>query len=403
MLNLGFFNLIAAGFQNRYLNLTNNLYQRYISDRSYAPTTPTNTTMPSPLNPQDSYLPTPTATVNNLPETIEPRGTEIPADVDPAEDGDSYVPNSNPPAATDAQDGALPDGTYRFSRYARLDYKMDLRFDLGVLTSTVRQLADGDSEAVQEFAAANFGFSADLSFKGIQMVNSSYSDDAESRSPELTFSKNRALMRSAGQFAASSDNFALDSFYRQALKIRRSSQVIDAGNHRLAVNRFALRFRMDAGFGMTYLNQFNVQTNRIADQAPQSVNSFVETAGSLAESGSNEMMAEFFNAVESYLDGSQQMLTERAAAYFDAAAEELGFSEDLIAIAKDQYLGTIDSFFDRVDESIRSLKSHFVAEPEPADILTTDAGGTLNDGDLPQIDKTTMSPSLYPSQYQAFA
>ena len=294
----------------------------------------------------------------------------------------SQTPTSAPaaiykPSTTTA---AQPDATYSIERQATLDYSMRLEFNLAAIARTAQSLSGGNLQSVDEFAAAGFGLNADLHFQGQQTVETTgaAAGDTKSKSKQkLSYSA-----RQASQFSYQSTNFALQSAYNESTDVARSLKVSERDGYRRSVNKFALRYSLDNSFSFSFVNRFNVQTRQVSEQVPESLSDYVSTAGNLAEKGSSEMMATFFDAVDQYLAQAEETLTANATASFDMAAEELGFSGQLVDTARDKFVSTIGSFFDRVDAAIDGLESMFApstAAAIPSADYFTPAVGSGND------------------------
>jgi hypothetical protein len=177
--------------------------------------------------------------------------------------------------------------------------------------------------------------------------------------------------RNAAAFAAQSQNFALESFSRESLRIKSAMDLKTGESYQRAVNKFALRYRMDNQFSMAVLNRFNLQTERVTKDMPEHLEKYCESAGGVAESGTTQMMTAFFDAVDAYLDQAEEALLQRANEFFDLAASELGYSEEMIASAKAHVVGTIESFFDQVDKAMAAMESFFL--PQQTESLPPDA------------------------------
>lgn len=340
---------VAANFKQHYLNLAltteNSRTPEYYTSSRIAPLDNSEITPPEPT---DSY---------------EPSGAAI-ADPDSVTAPDSKEPvESNPTPTGTSPVERKPDGTYYYQRRAQLDYQLNLRFDLGAVTSTVERLADGESKALEESAAAGFGFQAGFDLKGSQVVKTNMDEIGHSNHQKAL---SVGHFRNAGTLAYQDRSFALQSFYKEAAKVRRSLDESVQGNHRRTVNRIALRFRLDNRFSVAFANRFNVQTGQVADRFPQAVAGYVGSAGEVAAKGSTDLMATFFDAVDGYLQETEQNLLDRVSQFFEQAAAELGFSEALVEQAQEHLVGTIESFFDRVDQAVQNLETRFMPEaPEP--------------------------------------
>ncbi len=341
----GFFASIANNFRNHYLDLAANIRQNRTPDYYKSSSTSCNTdTSGAQSVAQDEYLPS----TETTPETGS--GT-------PATTADEQA--STPVKQT-------PDGTYSYERRAQLDYQLDLRFDLTAVTRTVERLADGDVEAVDDFAAVNFGLTTDFDVDGYQRVtirDDSISDTGNSYESQAATQYNSKAM------AYQDRSFALNAFYDEALDIRSSMNETTGQSYRRAVNKFSLRYRLDNQFSVSLAERFNSQTERMLAQTPETVKSYADTAGELATTASDDLMVSFFDTVDSYLDDSEQAIYDKVTQFFDKAAAELGFSGILVDKARNQLTSTIEEFFGRVDTSLSQLESKFTSS-DTAQALT---------------------------------
>ncbi len=358
-----FFSSIATNFKNHYINLAqNSAIQRGAPTGFHDPqqaieTAPENT---------DTYSPTFAPETNSIPTAPTEPDRYEPA----AEDGD-VVPDDGSQEVAE-EESAQP---YRFRHQAHLNYEVRLEFQLRAVAQIAQQIADGEVVSSEELAAAGFGLNADMRFDSFQFVEESGSGQAQVKGH--TRSSNLVKARQAQSFALQSRNFALESFSRESVRIQQSMDTKTRNKYGRAVNRFSLRYSMDSRFSFAYLNQFNVQTERMSQTSPESVSPYTESAGNVAEKSTPEMMAAFFNAVDAYLNDAEENLLARANKFFEMAAADLGFSENILNMARDHLTGTIDSFFNRVDEAVSGLASMFGAEtpeavaPEPVYVNPT--------------------------------
>jgi len=245
---------------------------------------------------------------------------------------------------------------------------MNLRFDLGTIVQTATELNEGESASLTSLTTAGFGLSTDLRFKGSQVIERVA--NGESGETDRTALKQKAMSRSASisQFAMQDKNFALQAFQREAGQIKRTLRINNVEGHTRSVKKFALRFSSDSSFQFASLQRFNVQTRQVSEDEPSRLGDYLEAAGSMAEKGTNEMMAAFFNAVDTHLEGAEDRLIAQANAAFDLAASELGFSQELVDFARDNLVGTIEGFFNRVEAAVESLESRFVASIDSPDV-----------------------------------
>lgn len=379
----GFLAAVTNNMKNRYLSLAQDI------SRSQTPRYYKNT-------PTDAPTPAETASVSAAPaETQQPTTDSYEPSGASSATTDKTAPSTDSQTKpTDSESGQTPvdkqpDGTYYYKRKAELSYKLDLSFNLSAMMQTVEKLADGDVSSVDQFAAAAFGLNADFGMKGYQKIDTNMTNEAD---PYKKRSFSMAKARTTGALAAQTKNFALQSFYSEASKVRRSMKESVHGDHRRAVNKIALRYRLDNQFSMAFADRFNVQTQQVADKAPDSVGDYVNSAGNIAAGGSTDLMSTFFNAVDGYLADSEQGLLDKVTAFFNQAAEELGFSGDMVDMARDQLTGTIQTFFDRVGTALDGIETQFVPQaqvPETPDVPTTDLPDTDADSGTSAADAST--------------
>lgn len=350
---VNFFSQFANTMVNRYQEMTvynssEKAPQDYSS--SLAPATPVSET------PDDAYVANDENKKTDIPvsDSDDTTNTEPQvSDSDEATYGNPTVPSDdNIPETKESGDVSF------FSRRAKLDYKMMLQFDLAAISSVAESLEDGDTSELTRFAAAGFGLSAGFDVKGVEIMETNMGDKLDPASIKQYKSRQKEMTMS--RFGAQTKNFKLDSFYRESTRISKSMKFEDFGNYRRSVNKFALRYRLDSNFGFSNLEKFNVQTQAVAEAQPDKLSDYVNTAGAVAETSTPEMMRTFFNTVDEYLSAAETDLRAKAEEFFTMAVEQLGFAEETAGAVKDQLLGSIDSFFGRVNEAVDMLETKFV-------------------------------------------
>ncbi len=264
------------------------------------------------------------------------------------------------------QSEVQPEATYFFRQRARLDYQLDLRFDLQAVTWTAQQLSEGDLGALERLTAASFGFAAAMDFKGKQITETNMAGVEGEAAPSNQV-KDRSLTKAhqVQRIAAQSRNFAVRAFHHEAAHVMKSLKVSEQDGYRRTVSKFAYRFMMDSRLSFAFLERFNVQTQDVAEQMPDSLGDYVASAGNAAEKATPEIIGAFFDAVDAYLDGAEEQIIEKVNQFFDMVAEELGLSGELVEAARDHLLETVASFFSRVDSALADLESRFI----PSDLV----------------------------------
>ena len=350
---VNFFSQFANTMVNRYQEMTVYTSNEKAS-RDYLASSAEHT--PVTETPEDAYV-----------DNDENKESEVPlTDSDDSTTSEPKVSDSKEaiyPKPTIPTDENLPETKESgdvgfFSRRAKLDYKMALQFDLAAISSVAESISEGDTTELTRFAAAGFGLSAGFDVKGVEIMETNMADKLDPATIKQYKSRQKEMTMS--RFGAQSKNFQLNSFYRESSRISKSMKFEDFGNYRRSVNKFALRYRLDSSFGFANLEKFNVQTQQISEAQPDKLTDYVKSAGAVAETSTPEMMQTFFNTVDEYLSAAETDLRAKAEEFFTMVVEQLGFAEETVYAVKDQLLGSIDSFFGRVNEAVDMLESKFV-------------------------------------------
>lgn len=374
---INFFTQVANSLLNHYQQLTDSVRSSCSPDCNTTSTDLTEQPQQASI-PTDSYVPSTDSSseTDNTAPTTEDSNSDSPTYTNPTE------PNKDAlPADTETGDVAY------FIRKAKLDYKMALQFDLAAVQSVAEHIADGDTDQLSEFAAAGFGLHAAIDIKGMEIMKTNMTDGTDGNRNIQFHSKDRSKL--AAKFAAQSKNFDLESFYRESTDVSRMMNVETFHGYRRAINKFALRYRLDSRFSFGFAQRFNVQTKQVAKTDPANLNNYVTTAGNVAEKGTAEMMQTFFDTVDQYLSASEKDLLAKADEFYAMAVEQLGFSEETASMVKDKIVDSIESFFGRVNDSVDLLQSKFVS-PE---IAQPDVSGEVTDIPDVQNQPETQTPT----------
>jgi hypothetical protein len=254
--------------------------------------------------------------------------------------------------------------TYYFQKKSRLDYIMNLRFNLAAFNQAAEKAGEGDTKALDELIAAGFGLSADLKFKGRQEISTNMTDDSAGRNLQSKEeSRSSATARMAALVANGDKAYALSAFYKEAESVRRNMKVSEHNGHRQTVSSFAMRYSLDSRFSFAFLQRLNTQTTAVTEKAPDQVGNYLSAAGGLAEQSSPQLMATFFDAVDSYLGDVEKEIAAKAEQFFTLAADEMGLSGEMVDAAKSQLLDRIEGFFNRVEAALDQVETKFVPAP----------------------------------------
>ncbi|MEK7775357.1 MAG: hypothetical protein AAB305_05685 [Candidatus Zixiibacteriota bacterium] len=257
--------------------------------------------------------------------------------------------------------------TYFFQRKSRLDYMMNLRFNLGAFTQAAEKASEGDNQALEELVVAGFGLRADLKFKGHQEISTNMPDEeAAMNFNSRNESRLMTTARMAALVASGNRAYALSAFYKEAESVRRTMNVSEHNGHRQAVSSFAARYSLDSRFSFAFLQRFNTQTRDVVEKTPNQIGNYLSAATGLAGQSSPQLMATFFDAVDTYLGDAEKQITAKAEEFFTMAAAEMGLSGEIVDTAKNQLIDRIEGFFNRVENALDLVESKFVPSPSEA-------------------------------------
>ncbi len=242
-----------------------------------------------------------------------------------------------------------------YTRSARLDYQLDLRFDLRAIQHTATSLADGTTSSAA-FAAAGFGLSAAFALNGYQ-VQSESGVESDGVGRQLDRSVDRESSTRATGIAG--EGLSLGGFERRASSVQQSLRTDVQDQFRQAVTRFSSRFSYDSGFTLQLGERFLNQTEALAIAEPGAVGGYADTSGHLAQTSSGSALGAFFDAVDSYLDSAESALSADVVQKFDQATSALGFGGAITSAARDQLLGSISGFFSRVDAALDQMARQY--------------------------------------------
>ncbi len=312
-------------------------------------------------------IPRPTAIAetptNSLADTSQPADTHAApssanTSVEPAPNAISTAPETTTPTdsadITPASEKPTTETT-ESALYTQLRYKLRMQFDLRALEETAVAVAhrgDKTHVAIESAEAGSFGLHVDFALAGLRVqktVTEQGSPDTPVNPDEIAAT---AAKLNAGQKAAYST----------------------------AVNRFAMRYRSDSQFAFSNFSRFQGQIHAVREKDSSAVTPYAQLSGDLASGATNDTMAQFFDAVDSYLEQNEQSLTEVIEKAFASAQKELGMSESVMTSAAQQLKSLVSGFFDRAQNAVAILRDRFAAAgnnsietppTQPAEIDTT--------------------------------
>ncbi len=255
---------------------------------------------------------------------------------------------SSLPETPAVAEGSSDPATYSNS-FSSLRYGLKLKFDMQAIQKTVYQLSSTQTadkttvdESFEQLFSGGFGFSADMKLSGVS-VNATVTDSG--RATE-NYRQNESILQSR-------------EMQRQAEETGQTLPAEARQSYQVAVNRVSLRYKTDAQFSFSNFSRFQSHVEQLNGEKPESVEPYSSQVGALAQNAPNEVIGQFFDTVDGYLQNKEDALIENAGRFFDTAAESLGLSAEAVESAKASVTNRIESFFDSVENNLNGLESSF--------------------------------------------
>lgn len=262
------------------------------------------------------------------------------------------------------------------SMRSNLDIRMKLQFSMRSIIQMAQRIENGETTSTEELKQASFGLKADFRARGMTRTEVRGGDEVEQghghHGDVSRFrSKTKLSLRRAGGYQAQGADFNLRGFFKENMRVRDSLKIEQHGDHQIATHKFEMRYKFDSTFNIEHMNTFNAQTEKMAESDEGKLQSFLTQAGNVAETGTTEMMASFFDTVDGYLKNAEDQMLASANAFLNAAAGEMGEGFASMGI-KELITSRIESFFDAVETAVTSLKTMFMGPGAVEEVIAID-------------------------------
>ncbi len=250
----------------------------------------------------------------------------------------------------------------RIKSQARLN--LNMIFNLAEFTQTVAAFAedaeDGEINAVT-YSDLTIGLHADLKAKAFikedyRVVEGEPLPTAHSKQWSRFNRLEATLMRSRGFEAA--------AFYRESLNTSQKLRQTYSNGFLRVARKLSMRYTQDFQLNLRALNLYNNQAQSL-DQTGD-IGAYLGNVETLADSPDTpgDLIGQFFETVQSYLDGAEDKLIEKIDTFFENLAAGMGVDTSFLDGARESLISSIDSFFDRVDQAVGSIESRYIESPE---------------------------------------
>jgi hypothetical protein len=277
---------------------------------------------------------------------------------DVAED-DPEPPAENQPDETD--DDVL---LARSKASARLN--LDMVFNLAEFTQTVAALAeDAEDGEINTLTYSDLAIGLHTDLKAKAFIKEDYRIlEGEGNPLPTAHSKQWSLFNRLEATLMRSRGFEAAAFYRESLNTsQKLRQTYSQGFLRVA-RKLSMRYTQDFQLNLRALNLYNNQAQAL-DQTGN-IGAYLGNVEIMADSPDTpgDLIGQFFEAVQSYLDGAEDKLIEKIDAFFENLAAEMGVDTSFLDGARESLISSVDSFFDRVDQAVGSIEGRYIESPE---------------------------------------
>ncbi len=254
----------------------------------------------------------------------------------------------------------------RIKSQARLN--LDMIFNLAEFTQTVAAFAedaeDGEINAIS-YSDLSISLHTDLKAKAFikedyRVVEGEPLPTAHSKQWSRFNQLEATLMRSRGFEAA--------AFYRESLNTSQKLRQTYSNGFLRVARKLSMRYTQDFQLNLRALNLYNDQA-QVLDQTDD-IEAYLGNVEIMADSPDTpgDLIGDFFETVQSYLDGAEDKLIEKIDTFFENLAAEMGVDSSLLDNARETMLSSINNFFDEVDNAVGSVKSNYITAPEEPEL-----------------------------------
>ncbi len=139
----------------------------------------------------------------------------------------------------------------------------------------------------------------------------------------------------------------VDLFYNQTEKTVSRIKTVRVDSYRSVRNKVAARFRYNLNLDLSFLAQFDNQTQQLDERGNTELDGYLSTTDKLLDS-SAELTKAFFDTVDGYLDDTKERLIGRVEEFFEDLRQATGRDINQFEQDKELMIEEINSFFGNV-------------------------------------------------------
>jgi hypothetical protein len=258
-----------------------------------------------------------------------------------------------------------PETQYIYKKSTQVNVGLKLNFNYSVLKKIAQKISDGEmttEEAIEELVRGHFGLSTAIKASGKEVVEEGYDPTSAIKSTTNSISQSAESITIVEK--STGDGYSYRIADRETESTReRLQQVIREGFTR-TVKSFDMRYSRDTSFDYSHFTRFLHQTSDMNDVAPENVESYIESTGTLVDSAPEQSLSEFFDLVDKYLAGSEEEMLAAADKFLSDLASKMALPDGWVESARSMTKSSIESFFNSVKNTVAEAKA----------LVTPDAG-----------------------------
>lgn len=231
--------------------------------------------------------------------------------------------------------------------------------DFQSLVSAVAEDAKDGSIDTLSYSDLSLGLHADLKARASVKEYYQVGEGQEGPLPTSHY-KERLKYNNLEASMLKSRGFEAGMFYRESMRASfRIRQTYSDGFMQVA-RKLSLRYTQDFKLNMRTMNLFNSQAAAL-DQSGD-LQPYLGNAEALVDSprASGELINQFFDTVESYLNGAEDQMIEKIDAFFDNMVSEMGLDSTFLDSARESMISSIEDFFGNVEQAVSSIESSYI-------------------------------------------
>ncbi len=278
-----------------------------------------------------------------------------------------------------------PENTLVDRRFLSLvDLKLD--FNLAEFTSAVSVFTeDAEDGQIDTATLSNIDMGLHIDLKALAKLEETIRvAEGDNGHAANEFAKVKARGRKAIGVLMRARSFEAEMFYKESLKTNFKMKRHYSGDFLRVSSKLAMRYTQDFSFNIRSLNLYNSQAAALNETGE--VEDYLKSAEALVDSQqtSGELIGQFFEAVQGYLDNAESATIEKVNSFFDSLAEQMGMESEYLNNSRENVLNGIRAFFDEVSQAMDSLADKYIDTNPPADQLEEPE---LADTDPPPIEE----------------